>query len=375
MLFLCLLVFAAAALIFYFHKIESKMTLCLLITAAILSFPLSIFYYHLRVPADPAAVARPFAPAPVNPLFARAAAVFESVLPYRQASLLTGIMSGSTDNLASDVKSAMTQSGTSYIVGMYGYKIHLLMMAMFGACKRFFSRRMASLLAIAVVAFFIAAANAPISALRAGIMAALALLAEISGKRFDARIALLFTATFMISLDPSTWVSEGFLLSLMSLVGIYTLAPPIGSLIEKICHYGNEGRDRQYLSRGVLSWRFHLATTVAVNLAILPVVTVRYGTFPAISFISNFFIALPFGAVIAMGTALALVGGFFGYAAMLLAPALAGMLSYQLSVVTIFARVTWSLPISFSSPMVFAAYYFVLAWFAFSFSDHTIGTP
>jgi competence protein ComEC len=355
-IFLCLCAVAAAA-VFYFPVLRSR-ALGALIAFALFIFPLSVFYYHVRVPpmtGSPSFVA----PAAVNPVFTRIVAIFGNTLPYRQASLLAGMVTGSTTVLAPDVKIAMSQSGTSYIIGMYGYKIYLLAETVRAACKRFLSRRLASLLVIVALSIFIAAANAPISALRAGIMAGLAMFAETFGRKFNTRNALIFTAALMVFFDPAVLGSGGFLLSFMSLVGIYALAPSFKALLN-IDRSGN----------GALAWRSNLATTTAVNLAIMPIVSMLYGEFPAISFVSNFFIALPFGALIAMGIALATIGSIFTATTVLITPVLDLLLSYQLLVIRIFSGLAWSVPALFSSPVAIIAYYSVLGWLAFYCTSH-----
>jgi len=375
-IFLCLCAVAATA-IFYFPQLQSR-ALIALIAFIIFTFPLSVFYYHLRVPianttatTSASASASAFAqPATLNPLFAQAVVVFENTLPYRQASLLAGIVSGSKTVLTSDVKAAMTQSGTSYIIGMYGYKIFLLSETVRAACKKFFSRRIASLLALAAIIIFIAMADVPISALRAGIMAGLAMLAEAAGRKFNARIALMFTAALMVIFDPTVLVSGGFLLSFMSLVGIYALAPPFKVLLKTIVNHINRGGQGDDGSRGdnrdgFLGWKSHLVTTAAVNLAILPIVSIMYGDFPAISFLSNFLIAIPFGAVIALGIALAAIGSIYSAATLIVTPILNVLLAYQLLVVDVFSGVSWSVPAWFSSPITLGAYYCALVWFVF----------
>jgi competence protein ComEC len=321
---------------------------------------LSVLYYHLREPAGPVA-ALYATPVPMNSLLARAVAIFENTLPYRQASLLGGIISGSTTVLAPDVKLAMSQSGTSYIIGMYGYKIYLLAETVRATCRKFCSRGIALLFAFALIASFVAMANAPVSAFRAGIMAGFAMLAEASGKKFNARSALLFTAALIILFDPASFSSGGFLLSFMSLVGIYALAPPFKAALAAM--NGDSGGD------GVFAWRSHLTTTMAVNLAILPIASAMYGDFPAISFISNFLIAVPFGAVIALGIGLAILGGIFVATTIIITPILDILLSYQLLVIKISSGFAWSIPAWFMSPIAVVVYYSMLAWLAFHFAS------
>jgi hypothetical protein len=76
-------------------------------------------------------------------------------------------------------------------------------------------------------------------------------------------------------------------------------------------------------------------------------------------------IAIPFGAVIALGIALAAIGSIFSAATLIVTPILNVLLAYQLFVVDIFSGVSWPVPAWFSSPIILGAYYCALAWFVF----------
>lgn len=318
--FWCLCAMATIALV-SIPGLRSKPSY-ILVVLALCIFLLSVIYFHLKVQS---AVVKNTTTT-INPLFTRAIAIFNAYLPYRQASLLGGIISGSTAALAPDVKTAMTRSGTSYIVGMYGYKIYLLAEMVREVGKRFLPRTITSLCALFAIGSFVAVANAPISALRAGVMAGIVALAEACGRKFNARIALMATAALMTIFDPSLLQSGGFLLSFMSLVGIYALGP----LFKKLLKIERGGT-------GIFGWKGHLVMTFAVNLAIFPVVYMLYGDLPIVSFASNFFIAIPFGMTIALGVALAVLGGIFSPAVTIVAPALNFLLSCQLWIIDIFA--------------------------------------
>lgn len=320
------------------------------------ALPLAAIYCHLRgVGLVGASATTPSFSyhTPSEPLLGAFEPSFSAVLSYREASLLHAIFNGSTAELPPDVKSAMMRAGTSYIVGMYGFKIHLLADTAKRLASSFISRRLALGVAIGAVAIFIAYAGAPRAAMRAGAMTIFVSLAEMAGRHIASWRAFLFTGLALVIIDPSSWNSPGFLLSFASIAGIFVFADPL---------------QRIFKGRDILYWKSHAAMAFAVNVAIIPLVAVSYGSFPMISFFSNIAIAMPFSAIMVLGTALALLRVIVPYAAFVLGPPLAALLGFQIIVSRIFGAIPIMISGAMFSPPVIVAYYAILGVCAYLFS-------
>ena len=295
-----------------------------------------------------------------------------SFLPYRNAALLAAFVGGSTRRLPKDMRDAMERSGTSYLVGMYGYKLHLLAEAVTTAFAYILPRGIAIVTGLIGIACFVAAAGAPVSAVRAGIMIAFVSLAGLTGRRSDRTAALLLAAFLMIFWDPAVCGNAGFLLSFTSLAGIYLLAPAL-----KACLVSCGARIRSIaLSRAADSrvgritgeiFGFHLTASAGVNLAILPIVARLDGSFPLISFASNVFAALPFGAMFGLGAGLALAGTAVPASSMIFASPLNAILAYETMVIRMTAALPLGVPSAAFPPFAIAAYYAGLAAFMWRF--------
>ncbi len=295
-----------------------------------------------------------------------------ALLSYRNAALLGAFIGGSTRRLPPDMRGGMANSGTSYLVGMYGYKLHLLVETIAAVCAFVVPKMVGKIAGLAMAACFVITAGAPISAVRAGIMIIFVSLAELAGRRADRIAALTLSAFVMVAWDPAVCGSVGFLLSFLSLLGIYTLAPAL-----KECAIIYATRIRSAMVPVVADSRigrmvgaifgFHATASAAVNLAILPVIARLDGSFPLISFASNVFAALPFGVMLGLGAGLAAAGVTIPSVAILFIFPLNVILGYETMVIRVTAAVPFDISGIAFPPPVMAIYYAGLMVFAWRF--------
>ncbi len=282
---------------------------------------------------------------------------YQKFLPPDQAAILGGVTFGGSSGVSDVLKNEMEASGTSYILSMYGYKIAAVTALAAILCENFFSRRITFFISLGLVACFVLMAGLVASAMRAGIMAAIALIAKESGRQVDRRNAIIFTALIMLLGDPTMLMGDaGFQLSCLSILGITYLQKPF----KRWWGYDDEG---------FLGWREGVITTLAVLAPMVPLVSNANGQFPITSIASNLlmFLATPYtlglGAILAacsflsVGTAwsIAMIGGI--------------ILRYELFVIRLFSFVVIPFPISFGIPLVVALYYAALAIFLFYFYE------
>lgn len=326
---------------------------------ALVLFPCSVFYYHLRTSMTGFFSYHPGSSAGTPIAFPDPA-----FFPYRHAALLSAFIRGSIHGLPSDLRSAMEHSGTSYLAGMYGYKLHLIKETVTGAVARITSRRTGIVAGLCAVISFIVVAGSSVSAMRTGIMIVFVSFAEFFGRRADRAAAFFLAAFLMILFDPAMMTSAGFMLSFASLAGIYLLAPAIGGFTRRfrppsVSRIAASGIGR--LSGRILG--FHATTAIAVNLAILPIIVSMDGSFPLISFVSNIFAALPFGAILELGVGSIAAGMITSSASLLFALPLNVLLGYEAAVI----RATAAMPLTVSAamfpPAVTAVYYLSLIIF------------
>jgi ComEC/Rec2-related protein len=280
-------------------------------------------------------------------------AKYNQFLPQDQAALLGGITLGDTNTISSELKSELDRSGTSYIMSMYGYKIGVLVFAIVETLSGLIPRRAVFATTGAAIILFVMMAGADASAVRAGIMAFMALIAKYSGRSFDMRNAITFTAFVMLLFDPTLLLyNAGFELSFLSLLGIVYLGPPLTRLLG-------------YKDKGILHWKENMVVAVAAIVAILPITMVIFGNFSATAIFSNALVGIAIPLTMAFGAFVTGAGSISYYAALVIAKVAGVLLEYELAVIHIFSIWLVPIPMIFNSTFMVIAYYTALVVFIF----------
>ena len=214
-------------------------------------------------------------------------------LPEPHASLASGLILGGKQGLGESLLDDFITSGLIHIVVLSGYNVMIIadfIMRLFGA----FSRRWAAGLGALTIAAFVLAAGAGPASIRAGIMALIALFGRATGRTYDAFRALLVAGVVMVLWSPLTLAYDpGFQLSFLATLGLIFGAP----IVERW-----------------LSWvrpeflRMIASSTIAAQIAVLPLLLYQNGLFSLIALPANL-IVLPLVPFAMLFSALALVAG------------------------------------------------------------------
>lgn len=143
------------------------------------------------------------------------------------AAVLSALVCGyRTEIYELDDYTSFTTAGIAHIVAVSGSHMSLvaaLIVACMRRCK--IPGKAASLVSLAGIAAYLVIAAAPLSAVRAAIMASLAIAAPLVNRRSASLNALGFSAFAFLALDPSASVSISLVLSAASTAAIILLAP------------------------------------------------------------------------------------------------------------------------------------------------------
>ena len=225
----------------------------------------------------------------VKHLFVRA---LERALPEPEASLATGLLAGGKQGLGADVVAAFMVTGLLPIIVLSGYNVMIVAEAVL-ALLAFLPKRLSLLCAGVVIALFVLAAGGGTSALRAALMAGIALFARATGRSYDALRGLLAVFVVMLLLNPLSLVSDpGFQFSFAATLGLILAS----SLFEL-----RLARIRVRMLREIL------ATTLAAQLFVLPLLLYQTGNLSLVAIPANLLVlvVVPFAMAL---SALAGVG-------------------------------------------------------------------
>ncbi len=283
----------------------------------------------------------------------RFAGSLERLLPEPRASLMEGVLLGERRGLPDTLTDALIISGLIHVVVLSGYNIAVVSESALRFFALFFPRALALGAGATTIVLFALLSGGGAATVRACIMGVIAVLARYFNRPAAALRALLIAGAAMVLWNPLVLLYDpGFLLSMLATFGLITLSPFVEKNISLIPERGG--------------LRSIAASTLAVQVYVLPALLYMSGIFSLVSFPANV-VALP---AIPIAMAFGFAAGALGMIHPVLGflPALGAdiVLRFVLGVAEIFA----ALPLSFFvvptfSPVVLVALYVPLTAGAF----------
>lgn len=237
-------------------------------------------------------------------------------LPNPDSALAGGIVIGGKEGLGTALKEAFTRSGLVQIIVLSGYNVMIVaewVMAFFALLA--LPRRLQFFAGGAALLLFVGIAGISATAVRAAIMAVIALYARATGRSYAASRALLFAVLLMLVWNPLYLVFDpGFGLSVAATAGIIWLAPIIESRLMRLWPF----------------LRNVVATTLAAQISVLPLLLYNIGLFSLVALPANLLV----NPVVPLAMAWAAVAGIVGMTLGAFVPVLATIVGYPLFIIT-----------------------------------------
>lgn len=215
--------------------------------------------------------------------------LYQKTLPPLAASLLSGIVLGVKTNMPEPFTQDLRAVGVMHVVAASGMNVAMVGGLLFSVFSPFLRRQIAALACIFGIFFYAVLAGFEPSILRASIMGALSFTAQALGRQYLALFALFFTGFIMLFVSPILLFDVGFQLSFLATLGLIVL-PKIG-VIRRIRVVGDD-----------------INTTIAAQLATLPILLTTFGSFSLWSVVVNGLVLWTIPALMVMGGVGALVG-------------------------------------------------------------------
>jgi competence protein ComEC len=201
----------------------------------------------------------------------------EQAIPQPESALAIGIIAGGKQGLGARLLDAFTVAGMLQIVVLSGYNVMIVAEGIL-AVLRTVSKRVALLIAALVIPVFVLAAGAGSSAVRAGIMALLALTARGTHRTYDVLRSLFAALVLMLLWNPFLLVFDpGLQLSFMATLGLVL---------------GSNYFEKKLIGIGNGVFREMLATTLAAQIAVLPLLLYQSGNLSLVAIPANL-LAMP----------------------------------------------------------------------------------
>ncbi|MGM1029929.1 MAG: ComEC/Rec2 family competence protein [Actinomycetota bacterium] len=156
-------------------------------------------------------------------------------LPGAGGELLPGLAIGDERRVSPLLRTAMLDAGLSHLTAVSGANCVIVVGAAFHAAAALGARRSVRVGAagVALVGFVLLVTPEP-SVVRAGTMAAIALLGLVSGRRAGAIAVLSLAVLLVLALQPHLATSAGFALSALATAGLIVHARPIAGALARV---------------------------------------------------------------------------------------------------------------------------------------------
>lgn len=211
-------------------------------------------------------------------------------------SLLAGLLLGE-QRFSDEWQDIFLRTGTTHIVAASGYNVSVVTFILFGVLVYFGVRRQQAFWFLLVaIAGYVILAGAEAAVMRAGIMAAIVLVARQLGRKTDMFGVILLTVAIMLVANPFLLRDDvGFQLSVASTIALVYFAP----LVEAKFKFIPEA----------LTIRESFTATVAATTITLPIIIINFARLSIIGPLANLLI-LPFVPYAMAFGALAIVVSF-----------------------------------------------------------------
>jgi competence protein ComEC len=218
----------------------------------------------------------------------------EQIMPFPEISILEAITLGNKQMLSDELKETLNITGTRHIMAISGMHIIILSeILLFLLIGLGLWRQQAVYFALGILILFIIMVGAPASAIRAGIMGGILLIAQSIGRLSDSGRIVVFAAVIMLIFNPLLLRYDvGFQLSFLAVLGIIYLKPIFDNWLEKV------------LKKEQLNGLVQIITmTLAAQIAVLPILIYNFGKISFISPIANVLIVPTLPFIMSLGLA------------------------------------------------------------------------
>ncbi len=260
---------------------------------------------------------------------------FHSVFPKNEADLLAGLNLGEKSAIDAQFRDDLITTGTIHMIALSGYNVTIIVSAL----REFFvdilglSVYTASIMGGIGVVLFVILTGLQSSAVRAGIMALIGIIARTEGRPYHVFRALLFAGFCMLMWNPKYLMYDvSFQLSFLATLGIIFITPLLERRFARI--------PKKFLF--IIPLREALAVTLGAQIAVLPFIVYTMGTLSLIALPANIIILPAVPYTMGFGFLSGLLGTIshtFAYPFVLVTH---GLLSYITYLVEFFADVPFA---------------------------------
>ncbi len=209
--------------------------------------------------------------------------ISESFIPPPQVGILEALTFGDESEISKEWKEKLNITGTRHIAAVSGMNVTIICFLIFSfALSIGLWRQQAFYLSLFLLVLYILMIGAPSSAVRAGIMGGLVMIAQYLGRISSADRAVIFAAALMLLINPLLLkLDVGFQLSFLAILGLIYFQPLLFNWFKILPN------------PKIFPIKTTLSATLSAQIFTLPILIYNFGIIPLVSPITNVLI-VPF---------------------------------------------------------------------------------
>lgn len=289
----------------------------------------------------------------------RIAAVYDNVLPYREAGVMRSLVLGDRTEMDRELLLRYRSMGIFHILAISGLHVTVLMMAFSKALGVMLSERKSGIIVLCIMIVYCLMTGASVSTVRAVTMGGVMIFGKVLHRKYDMFVAVSWAGVAFVVFEPLYIFNIGFQLSFVAVFGIGLLTQPVTRLLTML---------RMPRMHG---FRELFAVNVAATFSTYPIFMYHFYEISLYSIVGNILIAPTSTIILVMG----IVTGIAGLVWMPVAEILAGTIFYILRFYDIssafFVRLPQAMLLTGGGSIVVAVISLLtLAAFAYAFYGH-----
>lgn len=266
-------------------------------------------------------------------------------------AVLAALLLGDQGTMSNDLKDKLNKTGLRHIIAISGQHIVILMNMLLPFLLSFgLWKRQAILISFIFLILFILLTGMEASAIRAGIMGGVVLMAQYLGRMQYSLHTLTFAAALMLLQNPLLLTRDvGFQLSFLATLGIILAFPLFRKLLRKI--------PETFGVRDILAMNF------SAQLFTLPVLIYNFGYVSLISVITNILVLPVIPLLLALGFIFLIAGSLWSFLGLILVFPMSLLANYMILITEIFSKIPFAIVEIKNIPIVFFLAFYSAAIF------------
>ena len=225
----------------------------------------------------------------------RLAAVYDALLPPREAAVIRSMVLGDRADMDSDLVQQYRAMGIFHVLSISGLHVAILMMALNKTLGLFMPEQKSGIIVLVIMVLYCLMTGAGIATVRAVTMGGVLIFGKVLRRQYDLLAAVSWACGALLLYEPLYLFNVGFQLSFSAVYGIGLLSAPSDRLLAK-------------LRMPAGAFRSGLGVGIAAVIATYPVFAFHMYEIQLYSVVGNLIIAPTTTVILVMGLAVGLLG-------------------------------------------------------------------